>query len=117
MNKRDKIRNERLHQIISAPPKPDTLGTKTATFEGFYGYSQDMAIIQNTLRQYYYHLLIEANWAGTDEWESIRAELEWINPDRYLDALEAWVTRRKQENWKTPRDTYMNLVLEPETDA
>lgn len=92
MNKKDRERLGRLYQLIDAVPFASG-GTASLTVAGLAGFEQDMKAFIPAVRQAIYGLLVN----GFEDWEE---GVDYHDPDLTLDALEAWIEKRKGEQWQ-----------------
>lgn len=104
MDKKNVNRVMRLSKIMNSIPKPITFGTQTATAEGVIAYAHDVAVLQNTLKAYFFHLATEINWKHTDEWEEAKIEMDFVEPEKILDAIEVWLVQREKNDWKISKN-------------
>lgn len=96
MNRKDKERLRRLYSLMDAVPFAGG-STASLTVAGLAGYEQDMRAFIPAVRQIMYGILAD----GLDDWEE---GIDYHDPDLSLDALEAWIEKRKCENWQEASD-------------
>lgn len=91
MNQKDKERLNRLYRIINAVPFSAS-GSKSQSVAGLAGYEQDMRAFLPAIKE-----TIKGIAADGYEWEE---GYDYQDPDLMLDALEAWIEKRKLEQWQ-----------------
>ena len=92
MNDIDRSRLTRLQAILEAVPFSAS-GTATTTGYGAIMYEQDMRALRPYIKKAIEGMVLQGNtWLKEGD--------DFENPDEMLSIIEAWIEKRKHENWQ-----------------